>query len=284
MISYSKVEPSIHTLDFSDDGIEKFTMFAKEKQSEYVNNVPFPHIVIDGLFPDELLEDVVQDIKDLNHPIEKNFYGSVKKFATSDPWSMGPTARRFLLDMNSSKFCGFLEKLTEISGLVPDPYYEGGGVHEINTDGFLKVHTDFNWNKKLKLDRRLNMLIYLNKDWDEAWGGDLELWDSKMTNRCINVSPSFNKTVIFSTTDFSYHGHPDPVKCPDTISRKSLALYYYSNGRPSEEVRFQHSSATNYKERPGERFHKRKKPVTAKQVIKKVTPPILIDLFNYVSR
>src|SRR5438034_178076 len=77
--------------------------------------------------------------------------------------------------------------------------------------GFLKVHVDFNVHPKLKLDRRLNMLIYLNKEWREEWGGDLELWDADRTMCRKKIAPLFNRTVVFSTGDSSFHGHPHPL-------------------------------------------------------------------------
>ena len=95
---------------------------------------------------------------------------------------------------------------------------------------------DFNKHSKTKLDRRINVLIYLNKSWQEEYGGHLELWDSSMENCGNKILPTYNTMAIFSTTDYSYHGHPDHLNCPEDISRKSLALYYYSDGRPSSEL------------------------------------------------
>jgi len=246
--------PSVKALDLSPAGMECLIAFGEGQRHKYLNSAPFPHLIIDNLFDSALLEDVLQDVKNLEHPIAKNFFGSVKKFATPDPQAMGPTAQRFLLDLCSARFCLFLEALTGIEGIIPDPHFEGGGVHEMGREGFLKMHTDFNWNKKLQLDRRLNMLIYLNHDWQDSWGGHLELWDSEMKSQYVTVPPVFNKTVIFSTTDYSYHGLPNPLACPEDQRRRSLAFYYYSNGRPADEVQFYHSTGTNYQERPGEVF------------------------------
>jgi hypothetical protein len=245
-------ELPIKALDFR--GRESLLDFARARRESYLGNVPFPHLVIDGLFPAGLLADVCRETKELRHSVAKSFYGSVRKFATNDPQRMGPTTRRLLYDLNSGPFCDFLEALTGIEGILPDPRFEGGGIHEILPGGFLKMHTDFNWNKALKLDRRINVLIYLNEGWREEWGGCLELWDSKMKTQCAKVSPEFNRTVIFSTTDFSFHGHPDPLRCPEGMSRRSLALYYYSNGRPREDVLLGKTTGTDYRERPGEEF------------------------------
>ena len=113
----------------------------------------------------------------------------------------------FLLEfVKGCVFLEFLESLTGIDGLIPDPYYEGGGLHPIVPGGFLKVHADFNWHKDLKLDRRLNVIVYLNRNWKEEYGGHLELWNREMTRCERRVLPIFNRCVIFSTTDFSYHG------------------------------------------------------------------------------
>ncbi len=96
-------------------------------------------------------------------------------------------------------------------------------------------HADFNVHPKLKLDRRLNMLIYLNKDWREDYGGHLELWNRGGKECRKRILPIFNRTVVFSTTDTSFHGHPLPLTAPPGITRKSVSLYYYTAGRPAEE-------------------------------------------------
>jgi len=146
-----------------------------------------------------------------------------------------PAMRAFLWEMSSPPVLQFLEALTGIGGLIPDPYFGGAGPHQILPGGFLKVHADFNWHPLLKLDRRLNLLVYLNKDWREEYGGHLELWDREMKACERRILPVFNRTVVFSTTDFSYHGHPRPLSCPEGMTRKSVSFYYYTNGRPDEE-------------------------------------------------
>lgn len=194
---------------------------------------------------------------------------------------MGDTTRLLLYQLNSSVFIEFLENLTGINGIIPDPHLEGGGLHQIQRGGFLKMHVDFNWHSKLRLDRRLNLLIYLNKNWKEEYGGHLELWDKDMTRCEKKVLPIFNRCFIFNTSDFSYHGHPEPLTCPEGETRKSLALYYYSNGRPSEEISNFHS--TVFQARLGEKFVREKSSgITVKTVLKKVVPPILIDAQNYL--
>ncbi len=173
----------------------------------------------------------------------KNFFNddgkNEKKISTSSPLALDsiPSLNGFLNFLNSFRFINFIQNITGIEeSLIADPYFLGGGIHEIKKGGFLKIHADFNFHPKLKLSRRINMLIYLNKEWKEDYGGHLELWDRKMENCKVKILPKFNRMVIFNTTYFSYHGHPDPLNCPEEKSRKSLALYYYSNGRPKNEI------------------------------------------------
>lgn len=201
----------------------------------YTSAAPFPHIVLDGLFDDADLEAVLADFPKpdgtrwmrFDSPHEKKLGYYHEQSTISD------RVRHFLDAMNGFEMLLFLEALTGMEGLIPDPYFGGGGLHQIEPGGFLKVHADFNVHPKLKIDRRANMLVYLNKEWREEWGGHLELWDSSGPRR--KIAPLFNRTVIFSTTDTSFHGHPHPLLSPQGVTRKSVSLYYYTAGRPEEE-------------------------------------------------
>lgn len=205
-------------------------------RERYVSARPFPHIVLDDLFEDDVLEQVLAEFPrpgeidwvEFDSPTEKKLGYSYRS-------PVGESLRAFLLLMGSAPVLEFLQALTGIEGLIPDPYFGGAGPHQIERGGFLKIHADFNWHPLLKLDRRLNLLVYLNKEWKEEYGGHLELWNRDMSRCEQKILPVFNRTVVFSTTDFSYHGHPTPLACPEGWSRKSVSFYYYTNGRPSEE-------------------------------------------------
>jgi Rps23 Pro-64 3,4-dihydroxylase Tpa1-like proline 4-hydroxylase len=202
----------------------------------YVTARPFPHIVIDNLFPDEVLETILADFPKPDEIEWRRFDNATeKKLGYWHESALKPNLQLFLYEMNSAPVLQFLQKLTGIEGLISDPYYGGAGPHQILPGGFLKVHVDFNWHPLLKLDRRLNLLVYLNKDWKEEYGGHLELWDRGMARCEQRILPVFNRTVVFSTTDFSYHGHPTPLAVPEGMSRKSVSFYYYTNGRPDSE-------------------------------------------------
>lgn len=258
---------------------ERLQALAAQYRAEYRSAKPFPHVVIDEFLPEEDLDVVLEEFLRAQDEAWRRFDNPrEKKLAERRETSFGPFTRHLLAaNFNSSVFLEFLESLTGIEGLIPDPYFEGGGLHQIVPGGFLKVHADFNWHKELKLDRRLNVIIYLNREWKEEYGGHLELWDREMTKCERRVLPIFNRCVIFSTTDFSHHGHPEPLTCPEGMTRKSLALYYYSNGRPAEELSEAHS--TLFQARPGEVMQRdisemRKGPET---ILKALLPPIVTN-------
>lgn len=233
---------------------DKLLAVAQAQGASYGAADPFPHIVIDDFVPPEILEGVLQEFPGPDAIDWKRFAdGTGRKLATRDEAQMGQRTISLIHQLNSSRFLRVLETMTGITGLIPDPYLEGGGLHQIERGGYLKVHADFNRYEKLALDRRLNLLIYLNKDWREEYGGHLELWTRDMAKCARKVLPIFNRCVVFSTTDSSYHGHPEPLTCPERSSRKSIALYYYTNGRPATEVSGAHS--TLYKLRPGEKIY-----------------------------
>ena len=204
---------------------------------EYQRAVPFPHCVLHDLFPAECLRMMVEEFPSPACAGWKRFKTDHDvKLATDGYANLPSCAEKFVSMMHCGSVVDKLEKLTGISGLVGDPHIFGGGLHCIERGGFLKVHADFTTHPHLKLARRLNLIVYLNEGWQEEWGGHLELWSEKTCVR--KIAPLFNRTVIFSTSDTSYHGHPHPLLCPEGVTRKSLALYYYSKnrGQPIEEI------------------------------------------------
>jgi len=212
----------------------------------YRNNSPFPHIVIDDFLPASTVSKLLDEYPcDQNLPIWNNAthkdretgeYVQKDKRNIRDPLHMPPTYRQLIWELNSHAFLGFLSALTGVANLIPDPNLRGAGIHQISRGGFLKVHADFTTHREFALDRRLNFLLYLNPDWREEYGGNLELWDGDMQGPPKRVLPVLNRCVVFNTTATSFHGHPEPLTCPEGVYRKSLALYYYTNGRPEGEA------------------------------------------------
>lgn len=214
------------------------THLATTYREAYQNADPFPHLVIDNFLPESILDAVLTEFPKPQEIAWQSFKNPAeRKLASCKELLMGDATVTVLHQLNSSTFLTFLETLSGFQGIIPDPYFEGGGLHQIERGGYLKIHVDFNRHAYLKLDRRINLLLFLNKDWQEEYGGHLELWDRNMKLCYKRILPIFNRCVIFNTNDFSYHGHPDPLTCPEGMTRKSLALYYYSNGRPAAEVK-----------------------------------------------
>lgn len=260
---------------------------AKANQQRYAQALPFPHIVIDNFLPTEVLDAVLSEFPQPEQINWTKYEDTAQvKLASTTETQLGIATRLLLHQFNSSVFLNFLETLTGIDGIIPDPHFAGGGLHQIVRGGFLKVHVDFNRHFKLRLDRRLNLLLYLNQNWEESYGGQLELWDRDMTACQTSILPVFNRCVIFNTTDFSFHGHPNPLTCPPGWTRKSIAIYYYSNGRSIEEVNTEVSNlphTTLFRDRPNEKQTLLPK-ISIKNAIRKFIPPILIDLKEYIRR
>lgn len=233
--------------------VEKFIFQNRER---FVNANPFPFIIIDDFFSKEFLNEVLNQFPNLAEQKKTTNYDNKNevKFANNQYKNFPNNIKKLFDFLNSDFFLNFLQRITNIQEkLIPDLELNGGGLHEIKKGGLLKIHSDFNKHPSLDLDRRLNVLIYLNKDWKEEYGGHLEFWDKEMTSCREKVLPIFNKMVIFSTTDNSNHGHPDPLNCPDNMSRKSIATYYYTKGRPVNEIDKMFSKNTTYfKDRLGQ--------------------------------
>lgn len=226
---------SAHFLPVTQAGDHVFVdeAAAREKgralSAAYRSAHPFPHCVIEEFLPPEITERLLREFPEIKDREMKRSQEIYKGLCLPD--QLPPTsafARSLFYTFNSQPFLGFLEELTGIKGLIADPHFLGGGFHETLRGGRLGIHADFNIHQKLRLRRRINVLVYLNHDWQQEWGGDLELWTQDMKQKAKSVAPLFNRCVIFDTDETSWHGHPDPMNCPADRSRKSLALYYYT--------------------------------------------------------
>ena len=265
----SSPSASIPAFYFDADDLKPFLDSFK---SLYNNAPPFPHTVMENFLPGWVIDKLLEEFPDPDKIVWQQFNAPTenKKLASSREETFGPFTRHVMAQFNSAVFLDFLKNLTGIEGLIGDPYFLGGGMHQIQKGGFLKVHTDFNKHLGLNLERRLNLLVYLNKDWKEEYGGHLELWNKEMTVYAKQILPEANRCVIFSTTRFSYHGHPNPLTCPDGRTRKSLALYYYTVARPQDEDYGAHG--TLFLKRPNEKW------TYVRNFLARCVPPIFYDI------
>lgn len=202
---------------------------------QYSNAQPFPHIVIDDFLPEELCNSVLKSFGSYDYHKWLRFYNEAsKKLVSVKEFLLPQTIRNVLNELNSGYVLNWLSHLTGIPRLISDSHLNGGGMHLIEPGGFLEVHTDFNIIPNYGLERQLNLLLYLNKNWKDEYNGHLELWDD---HSCVKkVAPIFNRCVIFKTDEKSWHGHPLPLNTPLGITRKSLALYYYNVSDEAVEI------------------------------------------------
>ena len=213
----------------------------------YQQNEPYPHISFDNFLSPSAAEAALEAFPSVTdagwiHYVHVN----EKKHGLNKMELLPEPIQAVIREMNSPQFVAYLSELTGIPNLLADDSLEGGGLHQSKRNGFLNVHADFTVHPhKRNWRRRVNLLIYLNKDWQPDYRGDLELWDRQMKGAVTKIAPIFNRCAIFNTDEDSYHGLPDPILCPDDMTRKSIALYYFTEEATAPTLR-----ATNYKARP----------------------------------
>lgn len=247
---------------------------------------PFPHIVLDDFLPPAIAKMALRHFPTESLASDRVFEGGYSGLHKRQilPADCDAEARALFHFFNSQPMLQFLEGLSAIQGLIPDPYFNGGGYHETKRGGKLGVHADFRINDTLHLHRRMNVIIYLNESWQDDYGGFLELWDRKMTQVQRAVAPVFNRCVIFNTDADSYHGHPDPLTCPEDVRRRSIALYYYT---ASKEIYNEVPSVgTMYQARPGDAPSVKREAQQLKmdQYLRQWVPPALMRYVNAVRR
>jgi Rps23 Pro-64 3,4-dihydroxylase Tpa1-like proline 4-hydroxylase len=210
-------------------------------QEQFTGAAPFPYISIDGLFPAEEITGMHRQLFTLGDEYweKNNDQGIEVKWRSTwkSEYDIPEPAREYVRFFNSGAFLRELSRLTGIPNLISDPYYSGGGFNLIKRGGMLDVHVDGNWHDAMRVHRRLNLILYLNPNWQESWGGQLGFYDDKGEKREVAIAPKGNRLVVFETHDFSYHGHPEPVQCPEDQARSSIILYYYTTAaRPESQI------------------------------------------------
>ena len=218
---------------------------ADKFRAQYQKSFPSPYLVIDNFLPEFLLRSCKNEI--LKHEIwysdevewtqqyQKNklYYPNYSTEMSEFQLKL-PITTLIMEYLNSSEFIKFLENLTGFEKLYRDPQLMGGGIHRIKQGGKLSIHKDFNEHPATKKLRRLNLLIYLNENWNSDWNGNLELWCSENWKKIVEIEPIFNRAVIFDIKN-SPHGHPHPLNTPSDVDRYSLAFYYFTDDQVPEK-------------------------------------------------
>ena len=198
-----------------------------------------------------------------NNPVEKKLlYNHLDD-------AMPNNIKKLLYSLNEPWFLENLNILTGIENLVSDPNFHGGGMHCTKRHGKLDVHIDYSLHPQMNYERRINLILYLNSDWESKYGGNLEFWDNNVSNCEKSIEPIFNRAVIFNTSDISFHGHPDPLNCPDHICRKSLAWYYLTKPQKNVTKRYRARFVprpNDPKDKQIEEFRKQRSQVSDKEL------------------
>ena len=214
--------------------------------SDFNSKIPFKYVIIDDFFKQEQAEAIYKSYPSLAKGMwDGTTYIDQKNKFQKTSFEHGSIFNLVFEELNSEKFIEFIQEITKIKEqIIGDKSLFGGGLHQSTNGAFLNVHVDYNIHPTTKFHRRLNILIYMNKDWKEEYNGYLELWDLRNSNRKLIdfISPIFNRCVIFETNEISFHGHPKPLMTPENICRKSLAAYYYTKTREFEKSVAEHNT------------------------------------------
>ncbi len=229
-----KKETGNNLFTFSTPELE---VLAQEKRPHYLSASPWPHAVFDDFLPETVAQNILEEFPSPDYPMWLDWKvrdpeNQPKKQGIGHASNLelaSPIIHNIIFAFNSFPFLNFLENLTAIEQLLPDPYLNGGGIQQVLNGGKLSVHTDFNRIESLGLYRRINILLYLNKDWQPEYNGELELWTPDLDQCAKSISPNFNRLVVFETNKKTFHGHPKPLNLPPNVTRKAVTLYYYTS-------------------------------------------------------
>ncbi len=212
-----------------------------EINEAFLSARPFKYVIIDDFFALEFAESLLADFPAFDENAKTEFGERSQKSVIPALQSIGSTYRIADEMISSQPFLDWVGAVTSIDGLQYDPDYFGGGTHESRDGQELDPHVDFNRHPKTRAHRRLNLIVYLNKDWEDSWGGAIELHSNPRdadTNKIRSYAPIFNRAIIFETNEYSWHGFPR-ITLPESErhrSRKSLSIYLYTKEAPQTAV------------------------------------------------
>jgi hypothetical protein len=215
-----------------------WTNHTEEFNRIFTTNVPYEHVEIPNFFNEEFANRLIELFPTLEHPRWYQYNNPIEKKYSLNHFNDLPEFRGVFDILQSNGFIEKMKEITSIANLEKDSFLHGAGLHYHPRGGKLDMHLDYSIHPITKKERRVNLIIYLNREWREEWNGSLELWDNEYTNCVKKIMPRWNTAVLFRTSDISYHGMPRPFQCPADNGRKSLAIYYVSDPRPNGTIRY----------------------------------------------
>jgi len=248
----------------------RLTRRVEDLRAAYQNARPFPYVVIDNLFADELLDALLAEMAAMSREqwanVEQDSRERTVRMRSAA--ELGAAGGRLLSIVNSAGFLYLLSEITGVWQLLPDPYLQGAGYASMRRGDYFNVHSDRNVAYDTGLVRRLAMIVFLNKSWKPEYEGRLELWNTDATRCDAAVDPLFNRTVIFEVAYPNFHGVPVPLACPVDRKRQSFILYFHTAGAQARSDIKPHTSIF------APRLHGTNR-LTLRSLLREVTPPVL---------
>lgn len=250
-----------------------------ELRAAYQGAKPFPHLVMDDLFHDPMLNALLPEIEGMQRDQWKNVEQDPRErtLRMRSAVEIGEAGERFLNVVHSAAFLYLLSEITGVWQLLPDPYLQGGGYAAMRRGDYFNVHSDRSVAYDTGLTRRLAMIVFLNKDWQPGYHGQLELWNPDAKKCEVFIDPVFNKTVLFEVAFPNYHGVPIPLECPVDRSRQSFILYYHTVGIDGKAEVTPHTSIFAPRSHGTNRL-------TLRSVLRDITPPVLTRALRKLAK
>jgi Rps23 Pro-64 3,4-dihydroxylase Tpa1-like proline 4-hydroxylase len=253
-MSFAGLKPLFSTSGALPQISESVRRDADTYREAFLHAEPFKHVVIENFFEPSFAERLLADFPAFDSALARNeFGGTGRKASQTNIREISPVYQELYAFISSEPFLKFVSRLSGIPDLILDPKMYGGGTHDNLHGQELDPHVDFNYDEAQQLHRRLNLIVYMNKDWKTEWGGALEIHSNPRNpqqNRIEAYDPLFNRCVMFETNEYSWHGFPK-INLPEDqrgLSRKSISIYLYTRDRPAEEIAPMHG--TFYVQRP----------------------------------
>jgi hypothetical protein len=256
----------------------KWTDNIEQISHNYVNAKPYEHVVIPNFFTEEYAEMIGQNLPDpddtwykYDNPFEGKYL--FNKFSEDDP------VKKTIDLLYSDEFIDYMSKISKITNLESDPHLNAGGLHAYPRNGISGIHLDYNVHPITKKERRTSILVYMSKNWKPEWGGRLKIWDENLTECKTIEHDLWNTAVIFKTNGLTYHGFPEPIKCPEGVYRKAIGIYYMSDPTPESLANIRHSAI--YFPAPGEKVGDKMANLYEIRKTRRITDADLIDWPNW---
>lgn len=214
---------------------------SEQDRGTFTEAHPFPHIIYDNFFDEDIARQLSEEVPGTDNPIWLQYNNKLENKFACNMWDKFPkTTYQVFSYFCNPNFVSLLSQVTGIFPLIADVGLHGGGWHVHTRGGMLNVHKDYSIHPKMKLERALNLIVYLTPNWNSEWGGGLGLWtekDEQPDELIHTVDCLFNRAVLFDTRKNSWHGLPQPIECPDNVRRTSIAIYYMTTPSNSADLR-----------------------------------------------